>query len=144
VRVTLSDRERRLISLFDELTGATAVDCIVHENEDGAETVVFLVAAGEMGRAVGRDGHRVETLEERIGSRVDLVENADTPEAFVESALAPAVVEHVTISEQDDRVAYVEVAPADRGVAIGANGRTIEVALRLAMRHHDIDAVTLT
>jgi N utilization substance protein A len=50
----------------------------------------------------------------------------------------------VTVSEQNDRVAYVEVPEADRGVAIGADGVNIETARTLASRHHDIDDIQLT
>jgi N utilization substance protein A len=97
-----------------------------------------------MGQAIGPDGATVERAESRFGKRVQLVEDADTPAAFVASALAPAAVRHVTISEQDGRVAFVEVDDADRGVAIGAGGRNIEVARRLAKRHHDVEDIQLT
>jgi N utilization substance protein A len=50
----------------------------------------------------------------------------------------------VTVSEQNDRVAYVEVPAEDRGVAIGRDGRNIETARRLARRHYDIDDIQLT
>ncbi|MFB6122541.1 MAG: NusA-like transcription termination signal-binding factor [Haloferacaceae archaeon] len=140
--VTLTDRERRYIALFEDVTGATARDCLVR---DGGERVVFLVGAGEMGQAVGPGGQRVRKVEKQLGRSVDLVEDADTPEAFVASTLSPAAVRHVTVSEQGERVvAYVEVAPADRGVAIGADGRNIDVARTLARRHYGIDDVQLT
>jgi N utilization substance protein A len=141
MRITLSDRDRRYITRFEDVTGATARDCLI---DDEADRVVFLVTAGEMGQAVGPDGRRVRALEEALGRSVELVEDADTPEAFVANALAPAAVTHVTISEQGDRVAYAEVPEADRGAAIGRDGRNIETARRLARRHHDIDDVQLT
>jgi len=81
---------------------------------------------------------------DRLGRRVKLVEDADTPEAFVANALAPAAVRHVTVSEQGDRVAYAEVPPDDRGAAIGRDGRNIETARTLARRHHDVDDIQLT
>jgi len=59
-------------------------------------------------------------------------------------ARALAAVYNVTISENDDRVAYVEVADEDRGVAIGAGGRNIDAARLLADRHFDVDDVQLT
>jgi N utilization substance protein A len=97
-----------------------------------------------MGKAIGPGGRRVEAVEEAIGRPVELVEDADTPEAFVANALAPAAVNHVTVSEQDDRVAYVEVVEEDRGVAIGREGRNIETARVLARRHYDVDDIQLT
>jgi len=145
MRVTLSDRDRRFIARFEDETGATARDCLVFEGEDDeADRVVFLVAVGEMAQAVGPGGRNVRRVEEALGRTVELVEDADTPEAFVANVLAPAAVEHVTISEQGDRVAYAEVPDADRGAAIGRDGRNIETARRLARRHYDLDDVQLT
>jgi N utilization substance protein A len=151
MRVTLSDTARRFIALFEDVTGATARDCLVYdgdetEADDGAgdDRVAFLVAAGEMGQAIGPGGRRVQRLTEKLGREVTLVEDADTPEAFVANALAPAVVTHVTISEQNDRVAYVEVEAEDRGVAIGVDGRNIRTARAFAARHWDLDDIQLT
>ena len=137
--VTLSDEARRYIALFGDETEADAVDCLVYDDR-----IVVLVAAGEMGQAIGPDGQHVKRVERKIGRTVELVEDADTPEAFVASALAPAAVRHVTLSEQDDLVAYVEVAEDDRGVAIGREGRNIETARTLAKRHYDVDDIQLT
>ncbi|TKX79259.1 NusA-like transcription termination signal-binding factor [Halorubrum sp. SD626R] len=139
MRVELSDEARRYIGRFDELTGVAPTDCLVE-----SDRLVFLVPAGEMASAVGQAGETVEEAERRLDASIELVEDADTPEAFVANALAPAAVNAVTISEQNDRVAYVEVQDADRGVAIGADGTNIETARRLAERHHDIDDIQLT
>ncbi|QLG29186.1 NusA-like transcription termination signal-binding factor [Halorarum halophilum] len=140
MRVELSDEARQYIGTFDELTDVGPLDCLL---EDDGDRVVFLLPAGEMGDAIGPDGRVVRRVEDRLGADVVLVENADTPEAFVANALAPAAVRGVTVSEQNDTVAYVEVPERDRGVAIGADGRTIETARRLASRHFDIDDVQL-
>ena len=144
MRVTLSDRDRRFITRFEDETGATARDCLVFEEDDEADRVVFLVAAGEMAQAVGPGGRNVRRVEDALGRTVELVEDADTPEAFVANVLSPAAVTHVTISEQGDRVAYAEVPDADRGAAIGRDGRNIETARRLARRHYELDDVQLT
>jgi len=139
MKVTLSDEARQYMGLFDEETDVSPNDCLVE-----GDRVVFLIPAGEMADAIGPDGQTVQRVEEKIGRRVELVEDAETPEAFVENALAPAVVRGVTISQQGDTVAYVEVVDADRGVAIGANGQHIDTARRLARRQHDIDDIQLT
>jgi N utilization substance protein A len=137
--VELSDEARRYIGRFDELTGVAPKDCLVE-----GDRLVFLVPAGEMATAIGQAGETVEEAERRLAKSIELVEDADTPEAFVASALAPAAVNAVTISEQNDRVAYVEVPEPDRGVAIGADGTNIETARTLAKRHYDIDDIQLT
>jgi len=137
--VTLSDEALRHVAAFEEATEATARDCLVEEDR-----VVFVVAAGEMGAAIGPAGEYVEALESQFGTDVVLVEDADTAATFVANALAPAAVRNVTVSENDTTVAYVEVAAADRGVAIGADGRNIALARTLAARHFGIDDVQLT
>ncbi|WP_247006287.1 NusA-like transcription termination signal-binding factor [Halorientalis litorea] len=139
--VTLSDRERRYIALFEDEVGVTIRDCVVDETYD---RVIFVVKAGEMGEAIGPGGKHVDHIESQVGQRVELVEDADTAEAFVANALAPAAVYNVTISENDDTVAYAEVDHDDTGVAIGTDGRNIEAARTLAARHFDVDDIQLT
>ena len=152
MRVTLSDTARQYIALFEDETGATARDCVVFDAEDEGdeedgeadERVVFLVKPGEMGRAIGSGGENVRKVEAQLGKDVTLVEDADTAEAFVANALAPAAVYNVTVSVDDETVAYAEVDSADTGVAIGEGGRNILAAEKLAKRHHDIDDIQLT
>lgn len=139
--ITLADRERRLIAAFEDETGAMAVDCVTF---DDPERAVFVIAAGEMGDAIGPGGRTVKAAEDRLGWDIDLVEAADTPEAFVANALAPAAVYDVTLRENDETVAYAEVPDEDRGVAIGTDGRNIRKARRLAERHFGIDDIRLT
>ncbi|WP_435344367.1 NusA-like transcription termination signal-binding factor [Haloarchaeobius sp. HRN-SO-5] len=136
--VTLSDEARQILGLFEEVTEATGRDCLVDDDR-----VVVLVAAGDMGTAIGPGGQHVREFEERLGRDVKLVEDAATAPDFVANALAPAAVYHVTISENGDTVAYAEVAEEDTGVAIGVDGRNIDAARRLAARHFDVDDIQL-
>ena len=143
--VTLSDTARQFIALFEDETGATARDCVVFEAEgEDDERVVFLVKPGDMAQAIGSGGETVRKIEGQLDRDVTLVEDADTAEAFVANALAPAAVYNVTISEDDEIVAYAEVDSEDTGIAIGENGRNITAAEKLAKRHYDIDDIQLT
>ncbi|MEF8757377.1 MAG: NusA-like transcription termination signal-binding factor, partial [Halobacteriales archaeon] len=74
--VTLSDEARRYIALFEDETGAAARDCLIEDDR-----IVFVVAPGDMADAVGPGGQTVRRLEETLGSDVELVEAAGTPEA---------------------------------------------------------------
>lgn len=139
--ISLSNDERRAIVVAEEIANVTIRDCLIDEDHD---RIVFVVKAGEIGKAIGRDGETVARIEDRLGSDVTLVEDAPTPEGFVANALAPAAVYDVTIEERDgERVAFADVDQADTGAAIGSDGRTIELARRLAARHFEIDDVQL-
>ncbi|WP_436934544.1 NusA-like transcription termination signal-binding factor [Halovenus marina] len=139
--VTLSDEARQFAGLFEEETEATVRDCLV---DDEYDRVIFLIKAGEMGKAIGSGGEHVKRIEEQINRSIKLVEDAPTAEHFVANALEPAAVYNVTISENDDRMAYAEVAQEDHGAAIGTEGKNIDAARKLAKRHHDIDDIQLT
>lgn len=128
----------RVGGLVEEVTGVAVRDCLVEDDR-----VVVLVATGELGKAIGADGGQVERVERRLGTQVTLVEDANRAEPFVANALAPAAVYNVTVSDGETTVAYAEVDEDDRGAAIGADGRNIEAARRLAKRHYDIDDIEL-
>lgn len=139
--IRLSDEARQLIAFFEEESGATIRDCVVDDDR-----VVFVVAPGEMADAIGPQGRTVSRIEERVGTRVELVEDADDPGTFVANALRPAAVYDVRVieSEEDDNtIAYAEVNAADFGAAIGSGGANIRMAERLADRHVEVDAVEL-
>jgi N utilization substance protein A len=138
MRVTLSGEALQIAGLVEEETDAAVRDCLVEDDR-----VVVLIGVGEMGKAIGPGGEHVKRIKRRLGTQVTFVEDADRPEAFVASALAPAAVYNVTISEGEETVAYAEVDENDRGVAIGSGGQNIETARRLAERHHDIDDIEL-
>ena len=139
--IRLSDEARRIIARFEEEAGVTVRDCVVDEEFD---RLLILVKTGEMGKAIGPSGGTVRRIEDQLDRDIKLVEDAPVAEEFVANALAPAAVYNVTISENDDTVAYVEVAEEDRGAAIGADGRNIDAARTLAARHFDVNDVELT
>ena len=138
--VVITDEARRYLGVFEDVTGTPGRDCVVDEEFD---RLLIVVAPEDMAEAIGPGGQHIQRFEERVGTGVSLVEYADEPEAFVANALEPAAVYHVTLSENDDLVAYAEVDSADRGAAIGAGGENIAAARLLAKRHFGIDEIEL-
>ena len=136
--VTLEDDARQYIARFEALSGVSGRDCLVFD-----ERLVIVVPPGRLGEAIGARGQHVKRFERESGRSVRLVEGATDSESFVANALAPAAVYNVTISENEDTVAYAEVPDDDRGVAIGAGGKRIEDTRTLARRHFGIDDVQL-
>ncbi|MCU4751619.1 NusA-like transcription termination signal-binding factor [Halobacteria archaeon AArc-curdl1] len=136
--ITLEDDARQFIARFEDISDVSGQDCLVSDDR-----LVIVVPTDSLGEAIGARGQHVKRFEKEAGRSVRLVEGASEPETFVANALAPAAVFNVTISENDDTVAYVEVASGDRGVAIGTGGERIEDARVLASRHFGIDDVQL-
>jgi transcription termination/antitermination protein NusA len=138
-RIKLTGEEMRLIALFENITGATANDCIID-----SDRILFVAKPGEMGLAIGKGGKNINMLRKMTGKPIEVVEFADTVDGLVKSCLAPAKVKEVRITERPDRkIVVVEVEPKDKALAIGKNGRTIDKTRMLAKRYYQIDHVQI-
>ena len=137
--IKLSTEGLRYIALFEELTKATVKDCII---DDGR--IIYVIKAGDMGAAIGRNGDHINRVKKAVDKHIDLVEYSDDPVAFIKNAFSPVTVRTVNIVDGNNkRLAYVEVSNKDKGLAIGRNGKNIEKVKLVAKRHHDIDDVIL-
>ena len=62
------------MSLFQNITGAIARDCIVDEKMD---RVIFVVNKGQMGLAIGKGGATIRQLQGIVTKKVELVEYSE-------------------------------------------------------------------
>lgn len=141
--IRLTGEEMRYIALFENITGATARDCVIDEKTD---RVIFVVKPGEIGLAIGRKGSRIKLLHRMIAKDVEVVEYADSPSVFIRNSFSPAKVREIRIMERPDgrKVAIANIEPRDKGVAIGKNGRNAEKTRLFAKRYFQIDDVIIT
>jgi N utilization substance protein A len=138
-RIKLTGEEMRLIALFENITGATANDCVID-----TDRIIFVAKPGEMGLAIGKAGKNINMLRKMTGKPIEVVEFGDTVEGLVRNCLAPAKVKEIRITERPDRkIVVVEVEPRDKALAIGKNGRTIDKTRMLAKRYYQIDHVQI-
>lgn len=140
--IKLTGEEMRLIALFENITGATANDCVIDIEDD---RIIFVAKAGEMGLAIGKGGKNINALRKMTGRPIEVVEFSDTVEGLIRNCLSPARIKEVRITERPDRkIVVVEVDPTDKALAIGKNGRTIDKTRMLAKRYYQIDHVQIT
>jgi len=141
--IRLTSKEMSYIALFENMTGATARDCIV---DDELNRIIFIVKEGDLGVAIGKNGKNIRLLERMTGKKHEIIEHADRPDQFIRNALKPARVNEVRITERPDgkSIAVVTVNPRDKGVAIGKNGRNAERIRFLAKRYFQIQNVSIT
>ena len=111
MKVNLNTESIRLISLFQEVTGAHVLDS--YENEE----LYFVVSEGEYGLAVGKNGMKIKRVENILRKQVKVYEYSPDFETFVKN-LIPHVKE---ISNQEGKV-EVKVAANDRSKVIGKAG----------------------
>ncbi len=139
-RIKLTSEELGLMSLFQNVSGATARDCVL---DPKLERVIFVVSKGEMGLAIGKAGATIRNVQQMIGKQVELVEWADDARQFIMNALNPQFVSDVRMSEKPDgsKTATVVVDQRKKGAILGKEGRNAEKARLLAKRYFDVETI---
>jgi len=140
--IKLTTDQMRLMSLFQNVTGATARDCIEDEKQD---RVIFVVNSGKMGLAIGKGGSHIRTLQNIVKKNVELVEYSDDPAEFLKNMLNSKLVSEVKLNKRADGTmqAIVLVDPRKKGIVVGREGRNAEKARLLAKRYFEITNVQI-
>ena len=140
--IKITTDQMRLMSLFQNVTGATARDCVEDEKQD---RVIFVVNAGKMGLAIGKGGSHIKTLQNIIKRNIELVEYSDDPTVFLKNMLNSKLVSEVKLNKREDGTlqAIVLVDPRKKGIVVGREGRNAEKARLLAKRYFEISNVLI-
>lgn len=140
--IKLTTDQMRLMSLFQNVTGATARDCVEDEKQD---RVIFVVNSGKMGLAIGKGGSHIRTLQNIVKKNVELVEYSDDPAEFLKNMLNSKLVSEVKLNKRADGTmqAIVLVDPRKKGIVVGREGRNAEKARLLAKRYFEITNVQI-
>jgi N utilization substance protein A len=140
--IKLTTDQMRLISLFQNVTGASARDCVEDEKQN---RVIFVVNEGKMGLAIGKGGSHIRNLQNIIKKNVELVEYSDDPIAFLKNMLNSKLVTDVKLNKRLDgsTQAIVLVDPKKKGIVVGREGRNAEKARLLARRYFEITSVLI-
>ncbi|MGD0395484.1 MAG: NusA-like transcription termination signal-binding factor [Nitrososphaerales archaeon] len=141
--IKLTSDQLAMLSMIQGMTGATARDCVIDEK---ANRVIFVVAKGQMGLAIGKEGAAVKKIERAVKRPVEVVEWADDIEELVKNALGAKYVREVRIEKRLDGAKRVVVVVDHRkkGAVLGMGGRNAEKVRLLARRYFDVDNVQIT
>ncbi|MGY5150990.1 MAG: NusA-like transcription termination signal-binding factor [Candidatus Nitrosopumilus sp. bin_6a] len=140
--IKLTTDQMRMMSLFQNVTGATARDCVEDEKQD---RVIFVVNTGKMGLAIGKGGIHIKSLQNIVKRNVELVEFDDDPAKFLSNLLNSKLISEVKINKRPDgtKQAIVMVDARKKGIVVGREGRNAEKARLLAKRYFDISSVLI-
>lgn len=137
--ITFTEETLRHISLFQDLTGATAIDCLASEDK-----MIIVVRAGHIGKAVGKKGEKVYRLKKLLRKDIQVVEHNPDPAVFLSNIFRNYGVRDVTLQEKNGKPhAVVSVDPAKKGRAIGRQGKNLRLARDLVSRHHNVESVII-
>jgi N utilization substance protein A len=139
--IKLTSEEMRYITLFEGMTGARVHDCVIDESEN---RIIFVVKKGDIGIAIGGRGDKIRKAKRIIGKNVRVIEYSDDIIEFLKNTFAPAQVKNVKVVEHDGkRVAIMTVEKQEKGMVIGAKGKKIQNAKKLAHRYYGIHDILI-
>jgi len=148
-QVMLSRTHRNMLRRLLEIevpeifNGLVEIKSIAREAGQRSKVAVAATQDGidPVGACVGQRGVRIQAIvNELSGEKIDVIEWNPNPQIFIASALSPAKVTQVTLSEDEngDKVATVVVADRQLSLAIGKEGQNARLAAKLTGWRIDI------
>ncbi|UCE73910.1 MAG: NusA-like transcription termination signal-binding factor [Methanomassiliicoccales archaeon] len=137
--ITLDGNALRYISAFEKVTKTVVKDCI-----ETPDKLVFIVAKGQIGAAIGKKGENIRRLHEMFKKNLDVIEYSDDPERFLRNIFHNYKIKGIEIEKRGTKNhAIVSVESKDKGKIIGKDGRNLKLAKDILNRHHDIEGLSI-
>jgi N utilization substance protein A len=131
--VTFDTDTIRLITLFENVTGAPVRDCLVEEN-----TVYFVIGEGKVGIAIGKNGNSVKHAENILGKTIKLFEYSSDLGKFVKNVIPQT--NEVKIEKKEGKIIVeIRVEKKDRALVIGRDSKNLNLFKEILRRNHNID-----
>lgn len=133
--LTFDTETIRLITLFENITGAPVKDCVIDKETNSA---YFVIEEGKAGVAIGKNGNSVKNAEKIIGKNIKIFEFSKDLSCFVRN-LIPKAVEVKIRNENNKTLVEVRVEKKDKALIIGRNGKNLKILKELFQRNHGAD-----
>ncbi|MEM5794447.1 MAG: NusA-like transcription termination signal-binding factor [Candidatus Aenigmatarchaeota archaeon] len=133
--LTFNTETIRLITLFENLTGARVKDCVIDKESN---TVYFLVEEGMIGIAIGKNGSVVKNAEKLIGKNIKIFEFSKDLKTFVKK-LIPQANEIRIKNENNSIIVEVKVDKKEKALVIGRDEKNLKILKQLFQRNHKVN-----
>ncbi len=131
-RVKLDPDVIGLSSIMERMTHARVKDSF----QDG-DLVCYIVAPGEMGKALGKGGSSIRKIQEKLGKKVKIIEFNDDVTKFVRNIILPLRVEKITI--EGNTIIIEDSQKKTKSLLIGRQGRNLELLKRAVKRFFSVE-----
>lgn len=121
----------QVMSLFESVTRAALKDCI--KTSSG---FIFVVAEHEIGKAVGARGRNVRLLEQKLKTRIKIVEFSDDPVSFIKNLIYP--LQAVDVSSVDGALVVTAPDHRTRGLLIGRSAEILRSHESIVKRYFPV------
>jgi len=131
MRVTLDSQTIQIVNLFQNMTGSSVVDCIPEEDE-----IYFVVAKGQYGLAIGKNGSRIRLAEKVFKKTIRIFEYSPDVDEFIKNITGS---NEIRKKENNEKLLIIDVRQGNRARIIGKNGKNIKVINRFLERLFNIN-----
>ncbi len=127
VRVKLDQETGGWSSLMERISGARVKDCFQDE-----DTVYFIVAPTEIGKAIGKGGVNIKRVQQELNKKIKVVEFREQMQDFLRNLMYPAAVEEIL--EEEGAIILRDRSAKTKGLLIGRNGKNLKFINRAVQR----------
>lgn len=126
-KVILDQEAFGLSSLMEKIARVRVKDCFKNE-----EIVYFVVAPGELGKAIGKGAVNIKRVQEELGKRIKVIEYNDEVVNFIKNIIYPAKVEEII--EENSVIFIKDSSKKTKSLLIGRGGKNLKLINRAVKR----------
>jgi len=126
-RLKLDQESIGLSSFMEKATGVRVKDCFKDQ-----EVIYFIVASGELGKAIGKGGMNIHRVQDALKKKVKIIEYHADPAQFIRNVISPLHIEDVV--EEKDVLVIKDQNRKTKGLIIGRDGKNLQVLNRAVQR----------
>ncbi len=127
----------RLITVFENITGAPVKDCITDD-----DMICFIIDEGKVGIAIGKNGNSVKNAERILNKSIKIFEYDKDLGKFVKKLIPQGNM--IKIRNEGDKITIeVKVDRKDKALVIGRDGRNLKLLKNLLQRSHRVSDLVI-
>jgi len=127
VRVKLDQETVGLSLVMENVSGARVKDCFQDD-----DTIYFIVAQGEIGKAIGKSGMNIKRVQDELHKKIKVVEFRERMEDFVRNIIYPVSVQEIV--EEENAIILKDNSSKTKGLLIGRSGKNLKFINRAVQR----------
>lgn len=123
-----------LMVLFEKVTRAHLKDCFFNKDR-----LVFIVAEGEMGKALGKHKTNIEKIEHSLNRKIKIVEFSPDVKIFIKNLMYPL---RIVEMHQDEGIITVKGPDTKtKGLMIGARAQNLRNYEEITKKYFEIEEI---
>ena len=131
-KITFDATTLKTMALFEEVTGARIKDFVPSD-------MIFIIEAGDMGRAIGKNASNVKRVEMLLKRPIELVEFSDDLAQFIKNLVHPADV--LSVENEEGNITIRPRDARSKGMIFGRERSKLALIKEVLKRHFAVKDV---